>query len=392
MKRELLMQSACAAIAALALSATVAQAATETILYNFPANSSPDGRLLQDSKGDLYGTATGLGGGGAIFRLKQRSGVWKFHKLFDFDGHNGALPVAGLIQDSVTPIFYGTTDQGGEANDGTVYSFAPEGRRWNETVLHSFSGPDGSNPAALLYQDRTTGNLYGTALDGGTNCGTVFQLTKSNWTYSTLHTFQGGDGCNPDSQLKPGPRAGTLVGATQYGGQYNHGVLFEMKQSRGAWKESTIYNFANGADGGIPVDLDERSDGTIFGVAASGGVQRNGAVFQLTHGRRNWDYKVIYVFGRNTNARVPLTINFDDATGALYGTTGLGGSNNSGTLFELVYNGTSWVETTLHSFGVAPDGVYPRSRPIIDHRTGVIYGTTSAGGIYNGGTVYAVQP
>jgi uncharacterized repeat protein (TIGR03803 family) len=189
MRRKFAVHAICAAIAMLALTATTAQAATETVLYNFPYNAEPFGRLEQDGSGALYGTAGTLRGKGAIYRLEQQDGVWQYKDLFRFKGSNGKLPYAGLIADRTNAIFYGVTELGGANNDGTVFSFAPSAGSWSETVLHDFIGTDGSNPTSPLYRDKTTGTLFGTALLGGANnCGTVFQLTPSGgrWSYSAL--------------------------------------------------------------------------------------------------------------------------------------------------------------------------------------------------------------
>lgn len=59
----------------------------------------------------------------------------------------------------------------------------------------------------------------------------------------------------------------------------------------------------------------------------------------------------------------------------------------------LVPHGKAWTETVLHAFtGGTQDGAYPLSRPIIDPKTGALYGTTIGSGTNGGGTVYEVQP
>ena len=60
------------------------------------------------------------------------------------------------------------------------------------TVLHSFAGPDGSDPQAGVTMDRA-GNLYGTTRLGGAGYGTVFKMTHKSggWTFSPLYSFGG---------------------------------------------------------------------------------------------------------------------------------------------------------------------------------------------------------
>ena len=75
---------------------------------------------------------------------------------------------------------YGDTYQGGSANLGTVYELNKKG---SVSLLHTFTGSDGSYPVAGVLRD-TAGNLYGTTIYGGSGhdcnngCGTVWQITK----------------------------------------------------------------------------------------------------------------------------------------------------------------------------------------------------------------------
>lgn len=380
-------------VAAFAFATAAANASTEKVVYGFPANSYPYGRPDQDSRGALYGTAYELDGSGAIYRLKQRFGAWGFKTLFQFGGTRGAYPSAGPLIDRSTSILYGTTLGGGNSNDGTVYSLTPAGRGWNETVLHSFTGSDGAQPYPALLKDKTTGNLYGTTYIGGNfGCGTAFQLALSNgnWVFSTLYSFEGGsDACNPFTQLKPGAKAGTLIGASLGGS----GQIFELKEVHGLWSERVIYSFTGGNDGSGPYDMDASSgDGIIYGVTEAGGQYGQGVVFKLTPNRKNYTYSVIYNFRGGTDGALGVGINLDASTGYLYGTTNIGGTANKGTVFRLAPNGNSWTETVLHSFTGGTDGANPQSRPIVDRRTGALFGTTVFGGANNGGTVYTVQP
>jgi uncharacterized repeat protein (TIGR03803 family) len=80
-------------------------------------------------------------------------------------------------------VLYGTTQRGGTANNGTVFSLTPPavpGGIWAEAVLHSFIGgpSDGERPHARLVVD-STGLLYGTTYNGGADLqpGAVFSLT-----------------------------------------------------------------------------------------------------------------------------------------------------------------------------------------------------------------------
>jgi uncharacterized repeat protein (TIGR03803 family) len=157
------------ALAILFLLGTVAapraQAQTFTILYSFtgyPENGvSPFGGLVIDPAGNLYGVTQSGGSpppsdGGTVFKLDS-SGMESV--LHSFTGPDGAIPYAGLVLDAAGNL-YGTTLFGGSSGYGTVFKLSPSGA---ETVLHSFTnaGGDGAYPFAGLLVD-TVGNLYGT--------------------------------------------------------------------------------------------------------------------------------------------------------------------------------------------------------------------------------------
>ena len=98
--------------------------------------------------------------------------------LYSFNGSDGSLPFAGLVQGS-DGNFYGTTVQGGvialcAGGCGTVFKITPGG---SLTTLYSFSYSDGATPYAGLVQG-SDGNFYGTTPYGGASgYGTVFKIT-----------------------------------------------------------------------------------------------------------------------------------------------------------------------------------------------------------------------
>jgi uncharacterized repeat protein (TIGR03803 family) len=168
-------------------------------------------------------------------------GGWKEHVLHQFNwapgNGEGLAPYAGVIFDGAGNL-YGTTAGGGSDNKcqagcGTVFKLAPlSNGRWKETILHSFHfDQDGYAPFAGLIMDKA-GNFYGTTTWGGiNNAGTVFKLARGSngkWNYTVLHRFTGPDGAQSSAGLifdKAGER---LYGTTTLGGKYNAGVVFEI--------------------------------------------------------------------------------------------------------------------------------------------------------------------
>jgi uncharacterized repeat protein (TIGR03803 family) len=110
-----------------------------------------------------------------------------------------------------------------------VFKIGPSG---TQSVLYSFTnGTDGGTPYAGLVRD-SAGNLYGTALTGGSSngtngLGTVFKLDTVGH-FSVLHTFTGGDdGGLPYGGLTT-DAAGNLYGTASVGGANGNGVVFKI--------------------------------------------------------------------------------------------------------------------------------------------------------------------
>jgi uncharacterized repeat protein (TIGR03803 family) len=183
-----------------ALNGTGSAQAQEKVLYSFcsAANcadgASPQGILVFDKIGNLYGAAAGggsncqqigEGGCGVVFELSpSQGGTWTESVLYNFCANDiqscpdGANPYAGLSFDRSGNL-YGTTMIGGAYGLGTVFELMPpttQGGAWTETVLWSFGATgDGQNPIARVILD-SSGNLYGTTEAGGTySGGTIFQ-------------------------------------------------------------------------------------------------------------------------------------------------------------------------------------------------------------------------
>jgi hypothetical protein len=219
---------------------------TERVLHSFSGSpgttarnedgANPNGGLLIDKTGTIYGT-TQIGGGGdcprqgyngcgVAYKLSppaKRGGAWTEAILHSFTPLiDGALPQAGLVADAKSNL-YGTTFA-----DGAVFMLSPPEHRggpWTETTLHRFTNVGGNSPeGSLLFS--INGSLCGTTegSSGAPSLGTVYCMsptgaTPGNWTFDSLYTFQGppDDGANPIAGLTAG-KGGILYGTTQLGG------------------------------------------------------------------------------------------------------------------------------------------------------------------------------
>src|SRR5208283_238334 len=249
----------------------------EQTLYSFgnaPDGRGPSGSLVSDSAGNLYGATVqgGVYGHGTVFELSPSSGGWTEKVLYSFCPQtscaDGDSPNGGLIFDAAGNL-YGTTNLGGaypggtgSLGDGVAFELTPQSNgTWTETVLHSFgNGTDGSFPIAALVFDNA-GNLYGTTTNGGTGgptcytgCGTAFELSPgatSEWTEAVLYNFCSeancADGNFPEGNLIVNA-AGNLYGTTYYSGatqsSQGYGTVFELSAGKdGQWTRSTLCAF-----------------------------------------------------------------------------------------------------------------------------------------------------
>ncbi|MBV8888482.1 MAG: VCBS repeat-containing protein [Alphaproteobacteria bacterium] len=366
---------------------------------------------------------------------------------------DGYRPNGALVMDAAGNL-YGTTFSGGIQNTsnlcgvnrcGVVFELTPNGTGWTETVLYRFCSQtncaDGQrpNPGSLVIDGA--GNLYGTTGYGGTGvscgngCGVVFELSpnrqRTAWTETVLYSFcpqsKCADGAFPNGGLLV-DATGNLYGTTTEGGgtacpsnSAGCGVVFELSpnQQQTAWTETVLYRFCQKSkctDGGLPnTGLIMDGSGNLYGTTNTGGANTVanvcsygcGAAFELTpnQARTAWSEAVLYSFCSQANCSdgaLPSAGLVIDASGYLYGTTYGGGYQNfctgiigCGVVFELVPGQQAeWTEMVLYDFCAQTnclDGFQPFAGLLID-RTGNLYGTAQNGGAYTFGTAFELAP
>lgn len=404
-------------------------AQSEWVLYSFPTNGSqgehPMGNLVADGAGNLYGTAFqgGSANWGAVYELVRPvppKKTWTETVLYSFAGSpDGGQPEGGLVFDKAGNL-YGTTNKGGASDAGTVFELiAPgtPGGAWTESVLHNFQpvSGDGGSPETGLTWDHS-GNLIGVTELGGVNgrfsctgsCGTVFQLSPPStpggaWTETIIQDFEYGQGAYPRGT--PVVAANGILYGTTYGGGLNHeGVIYRLAPPAtpgGAWAYRVLHAFTGGFDGQSPRGpLVLHGSGVLYGTSLGGGAYEGGMVFQFvppTVVGGAWTENVLCSFGFATGDGISPSANvIFDSAGSIYGITIAGGAANGGTVFRCSPPASpsgSWTETILHSFGEgnAKDGVLP-SGGLIFGKNGVLFGATQIGGSNSEGAVYGIVP
>jgi uncharacterized repeat protein (TIGR03803 family) len=264
----------------------ISPAGKEKVLYSFCKyvngcidGASPQASLIADKQGNLYGTVSGGGNNdyGAVFEVTPKG---KEKVLYSFcavnDCADGGSPEGNLMADKEGNL-YGTTYHGGQHGEGTVFELATSGQ---ETVLYSFCSQgacaDGANPSGGLITD-SEGNIFGTTDDGGADdvdcgsgCGTVFKLT-SKGKETVLHSFcslaKCNDGVTPESNLIL-DKEGNLYGTT--GG--NVSTAFKLT-AKGRLSVLSYLSFSS--------SWFIKKGNTLYGTEYQGGDNNAGAVFDL---------------------------------------------------------------------------------------------------------------
>jgi uncharacterized repeat protein (TIGR03803 family) len=350
----------------------------------------------------------GLRLAGLVLMLAVASGAWAASEkvLYTFHGTDGCGPTSVIV--GADGALYGTTEAAGTTtcsaeyiNSGAVFQLTRgSGGKWNEAVLHLFTGRDGSNPGGALAADKA-GNLYGTTVNGGPSCsqlgcGVAFELARGKagkWTFKVLHNFALTDGANPYAGMIFDSN-GNLYGTTSGGGNTSAceggcGVVFELSpDGKGHWTETVLYSFSGG-DGAQPLaPLAFDSSGNLYGTTEYGGAHGYGTVFRLSHAHGQWSEEILHSFDGDAGDGIypGYSITFDHSN-ALYGATVLGGTEGqqgSGTAFRLRLAGDGkWDETILHRFNEAKFGGGYVSSGLVLNKSGDLYGTANWGGKYD---------
>ena len=369
---------------------------TQQVLYSFsgaPDGSNPQGRLVMDSAGNLYGTTQGGGNAqcncGTVYELSRTStGAWQETILYRFLPNFGdaAGPMAGLTFDQAGNL-YGTTVSGGAYGGyGAVFELSPSGGRWSEQVIYSFpdDGPGGMWPESEVLVDAA-GDLYSTTSTGGAlgcgtsngypyGCGTVFKLTKANrgWSETVIYAFSGSENwIGPSGRLLM-DAAGNLFGPAAKS-------IYELQPtSQGAWTYSAI----RGGISHISGDLTMDAAGNFYGEGSySCNNTACGSVFKLQkNAAGNWMLKTLYTFQSSNDAYDPCCGVTLDRHGNIFGVTPyFGDQHHVGSVFELTPTSTGpWKETILFEFPQV-DGAGPAG-DLISDANGNLYGVASYGG------------
>jgi len=417
---RLLASFAAIAAAMMAASAPAGAVAAPAyrVLHQFCKSSCSDGsfpagdQLVLDASGKLTGTTSDGGryNSGAIYQVFPKHDGAKYYKkvLKPFCYGScaaGGNTQAGVIMDTAGNL-YGTTPNG-ETGCGVVYEAVLSGGKYTLKVLHAFepTGGDACSPTvgALAYHGREAGQLYdgtsplfGVTLEGGANSrGAVYELDppkpgRKAWREKVIYSYCQitgcGDGHDPSGNVVMDGAGNLYTAASEAAGSR----VFELiPDGSGGYAAGPIYKSTTHE---LIVFLRITADGTLYGVADTGGPTNHGTLFKLAPaGGGGFDYTDLHDFcaggGICVDGDLPDGL-FVDPDGNIWGTTFGGGANpappgspfsGAGTIFEYTSGGSF---ATLHNFCAEPDcadGGTPTSGLVTDG-AGNFFGVASLGG------------
>jgi uncharacterized repeat protein (TIGR03803 family) len=349
----------------------------------------PQSGLLEGSDGRLYGTTAFRGSNdvGLVFRVNKDGAAYEVLHRFTDTGREGIYPSSAVIE-APDGRLYGATILGGTnaTRGGTIYSMNKDGSSYQVLWSLGKTQSDGSGPsgALLLGSDRA---LYGTTIYGGVHGeGTIFRIKLDGSDYSILHHCgEYGEGAQPTGGLIEGSD-GALYGTMTIGGGPGSGVLYKINKDCSGY--AVLHKFLS-VEGWQPnAPLFKGVDGRLYGTTSNGGAYKFGSVFRSDESGNG--FTVLWSFARSgTTEAGPQGAVLEASDKRLYGTAQYGGVNNRGAIFGLSGGGTSY--STLHEFGSLVNDGYRLNPGLIEGTDGFLYGTTSAGGISNAGTVFRLN-
>jgi len=383
-----------------------------TSFHSFPGGlegARPQGMAL--SNNFIYGVTTegGSNGVGTVFSIGQNgSNLVSLHSFGALSGSpatnaEGAYPKCLILSGNT---LFGSAGGGGTNGSGAIFSINTNGSGFTDlyafTAVSSLINPinsDGYGPNSGLILVGDT--LYGTTLQGGTNGqGTIFAVKTNGTGFKVLYAFtplnpttgMNNDGAQPGVGLAWS--GSILYGTTWYGGNYGDGTLFAVNTDGTGF--TNLYNFNyHGNDASAPPNQLTVSVGTLYGSTAVGGTNASGTIFSI--GTNGLNFTNLYTFSL-ASPNFPYTNSDGSGPGPLilssnilYGSTVGGGAAGNGTLFAIKTKGTGF--TTLYTFNATSgalstnsDGAAPVGNILLWNNT--LFGQASSGGPAGQGTLF----
>lgn len=394
----------------------------------------PEGSLIQDSDGKIYGftNSGGNNGDGTLFQYIISTGSLTTNIHFSTDT-TGSSPVHSLTK-GLDGKFYGMTQSGGSLSSGVIFQYIPTSNSINVKINFQ-EGIDGVNPvgAMVMANDR---KFYGSTREGGlNNTGVIFQYDPKNDSFTKkididksnilkpassfclgndgklyANSRSGGihgDGCifqydpinnttnivfsfldtlgaQPTGSLLLA-KDGNFYGLTSFGGNLNKGVLFQFNPITNVYAKKINFDNSNPNIGsGAVGKLVQIANGKIYGIANAGGSNGKGLIFEFDPSNNQFTKKIDFIDSTGIQGE-SLSLGKD---GKLYGLTKNGGKNFAGVLFQ--YDPNSNVYSKLFDFNFTTNGKNPDAA-LFQSSNGKLVGT-ALGGVGGEGIIFDFDP
>lgn len=348
-----------------------------------PSDGVSPKALIEGSDGVLYGTtlsgpgSTTTTSNGRVYRInKDGTG---YAVLYIFGQVNQGAP--NSLLEGADGVLYGTTSSSG-SGAGKVFKINRDGSGF--TILLNLTTSYGSTPQGLV--QAPSGVIYGTARSGGSSSsGALFKFNPDGTGYAMVKGFAGGaDGADPRATLLVGSDQ-MLYGTTYAGGAASRGLVYRLNQDGSGYQ--VLRSFTAAPDGiGSEYALVEDTLGALYGTTLGGGASNRGTLFRIN--KDGTGYTVVWSFsGTATDGGQPKMKLVPLGNGTFAGTTTIGGAAAKGMLFTIKDDGSNF--SVLRQLGL-PAGGYPWS-PVISGGNGVLYGTTYLGGTAGTGTIFRIN-
>jgi uncharacterized repeat protein (TIGR03803 family) len=333
--------------------------------------------LFKASNGLLYGTTPqgGTADNGTIFSFDPATGAQRMISGFPTGGLQGSsvgrVPECSLLQVGDSLLF-ATTEGGGSFSYGTIlrYNLFTDSLEYLYNFNDNNGGPDGSLLLAsngLLYGLAISGNIYSYDINSG-SCINVSDFLGQSW---------------PEGDLVE-TSEGALYGLSIFGGNFNQGFIFKYDINTNTGR--AIHSFDTtfgcyGFNGWMVPGLLLVSDTILYGVTPSGGLNQSGVLF--SYSIPTGQYRALHNFGSGNDGSFPVAPLIKARDGLLYGTAQAGGAGGFGTLYS--FDATTFTETVLHSFD-SLDGFGPAGKLL------EIFDTTTGMSIISANTQLQISP
>lgn len=318
----------------------------------------------------------GANGGGTI--LESDYTGTGFHKVYDFHFDIAGAPTDNLVWGS-NGEFYGTTWLGGFADSCVIYRFDTLTNICDSVYNFFHNTQHGAEPFGGMIK-ANDGKLYGTASAGLNGYGVIFSFDPATLIYNDVYDFNLSNGGGVSSCMMQASN-GIMYGITGSGGANNLGVIYSFDPATLQYNDVFDLDSTTGFYSTYTHFI-QATDGKLYGMLNQGGAYNQGTLFSFDY---NNNSVVVLNNFKGTDGYSPNGSLIQATDGKLYGMTTYGGENDLGTIFS--YDLTNSTYNKLFSF-VSASGQYPM-RSLMQASNGMMYGTTSSGGLNNNGVIFS---